>query len=428
MSKKPVILLFLLSSIGLAGETRWHSPQPTQERLSVLELHPTLEDLTVSNPNSVYLLSHDSFADFEPNEHIDWTLASQGVIDATNIEDKFLRNDGNDETSGALTAAGFTIGLNTLDTTEWAYLDGLDQALKTSDAPSFASGVTIGNLTLAGGSITDSSGAISFGDEDLNTIGTGGFGDVDITGNLDANTIVLGGTLDANSQDISSVGTITATTLTDGVASLNSGSLSSAVSGTFSATVQAEQLTSTDDITMQGHLFTLGDGSDNDIKCLFSANTKSGDFYWKEDEDYFEFSDDIFIPSTEKVYIRDTGLSFGSDDDGYMDYTAAYHRFNPETAGQDIFMKFNGQTNDGYYYWNDDQDRFDFANNLLVTVTKRIYFRDTQIGIHSPFDGYLQITVDGGLRINGSAGDSGTFTSADGKTITVTHGIITNIN
>ena len=37
---------------------------------------------------------------------------------------------------------------------------------------SAATGSTIGNLTLANGSITDSSGAISFGDENISTTGT----------------------------------------------------------------------------------------------------------------------------------------------------------------------------------------------------------------------------------------------------------------
>lgn len=38
---------------------------------------PTFDDLTISNPSSIYSLSHNSFADYEPNEHIDWTNASE---------------------------------------------------------------------------------------------------------------------------------------------------------------------------------------------------------------------------------------------------------------------------------------------------------------------------------------------------------------
>jgi hypothetical protein len=48
----------------------------------------------------------------------------------------------------------------------------LDQSLSTTDAVAFATGSSIGNLTLANGSITDSGGAISFGNENLTTTGT----------------------------------------------------------------------------------------------------------------------------------------------------------------------------------------------------------------------------------------------------------------
>lgn len=49
--------------------------------------------------------------------------------------------------------------------------DWFNQSVKTTAAPGFATGVTIGNLTLGNGSITDSSGAISFGNENLTTTG-----------------------------------------------------------------------------------------------------------------------------------------------------------------------------------------------------------------------------------------------------------------
>ena len=48
----------------------------------------------------------------------------------------------------------------------------LNQSLSTTDAVAFATGSTIGNLTLANGSITDSGGSISFGNENLTTTGT----------------------------------------------------------------------------------------------------------------------------------------------------------------------------------------------------------------------------------------------------------------
>ncbi len=54
--------------------------------------------------------------------------------------------------------------------------DWFDQPVKQASSPTFASGVTIGNLTLANGSIIDSGGAISFGNENIGTTGSIGAG------------------------------------------------------------------------------------------------------------------------------------------------------------------------------------------------------------------------------------------------------------
>ena len=60
-----------------------------------------------------------------------------------------------------------------------------------------ATGSHIGNLTLANGSITDSSGAISFGNENLSTTGTLGAGVATLgnttTGTLGCGNITVGG-------------------------------------------------------------------------------------------------------------------------------------------------------------------------------------------------------------------------------------------
>ena len=58
----------------------------------------------------------------------------------------------------------------------------------------FGSGSTIGNLTLADGSITDSSGAISFDNENLSTTGTVSCGAITSTGNLDVTGTITGDT------------------------------------------------------------------------------------------------------------------------------------------------------------------------------------------------------------------------------------------
>ena len=41
-----------------------------------------------------------------------------------------------------------------------------------------------------------------------------------------------------------------------------------------------------------------------------------------EDEDYFEFNDDILVASTEKLQFRDTALYINSSTDGQLDLVA----------------------------------------------------------------------------------------------------------
>jgi len=68
---------------------------------------------------------------------------------------------------------------------------------------------------------------------------------------------------------------------------------------------------------------SFGDGStDADIVITFNANGNDGELKWMEDEDYFEFSDDILIASTEKLQFRDTAIYINSSTDGQLDIVA----------------------------------------------------------------------------------------------------------
>ena len=79
-----------------------------------------------------------------------------------------------------------------------------------------ATGTTFGTLIFANGSITDSSGAISFGNENLTTTGTINAGDNSQFGNLDLSDglIVnyLGGSISFGDENISTTGTLSAAT------------------------------------------------------------------------------------------------------------------------------------------------------------------------------------------------------------------------
>ena len=68
---------------------------------------------------------------------------------------------------------------------------------------------------------------------------------------------------------------------------------------------------------------TIGDGtSGTDITVTFDGESNDGVFKWMEDEDYFEFSDDLLIASTEKIQFRDTAIYLNSSTDGQLDIVA----------------------------------------------------------------------------------------------------------
>ena len=66
----------------------------------------------------------------------------------------------------------------------------------------------------------------------------------------------------------------------------------------------------------------FGTNANTDVAITFNATTNDGVLTWMEDEDYFKFSDDLLIDSTEKVQFRDTGLYIYSSADGQLDIVA----------------------------------------------------------------------------------------------------------
>jgi len=66
----------------------------------------------------------------------------------------------------------------------------------------------------------------------------------------------------------------------------------------------------------------FGTNADTDIAITFNANSNDGVLTWKEDEDYFEFSDDLLIATTEKIQFRDTAIYIHSSTDGQLDLVA----------------------------------------------------------------------------------------------------------
>ena len=68
---------------------------------------------------------------------------------------------------------------------------------------------------------------------------------------------------------------------------------------------------------------TIGSGSAGvDYTLTFDGADADGVLTWMEDEDYFKFSDDILINSTERLNFRDTALYIYSSTDGQLDLIA----------------------------------------------------------------------------------------------------------
>ncbi len=116
-----------------------------------------------------------SFEDSEGNEVLTWTQAGvtiPGTLDVTGTFSPGTLALG----SGSITdsSGAISFGDENLTTTGTAATGALSVTGAISDtaASTFTTGATIGNVTVADGSITDSSGAISFGDENLSTTGT----------------------------------------------------------------------------------------------------------------------------------------------------------------------------------------------------------------------------------------------------------------
>ena len=113
--------------------------------------------------------------------------------------------------------------------------------------------------------------------------------------------------------------------------------------------------------------------------------------------------------------------------------------FGAGTAGTDITVTFTGETNDGVLKWMEDEDYFEFSDDILVASTEKLQFRDTAIYIHSSADGQRDLIADTEIQIAATTGDingnvdiSGTLTIGgagiseaeleilDGATVTTT--------
>ena len=67
---------------------------------------------------------------------------------------------------------------------------------------------------------------------------------------------------------------------------------------------------------------SFGTNVNADVVVTFDATSNDGVLSWMEDEDYFQFSDDILLSTDEKILFRDSAISINSSVDGRLNIAA----------------------------------------------------------------------------------------------------------
>ena len=145
-------------------------------------------------------------------------------------------------------------------------------------------------------------------------------------------------------------------------------------------------------IDMSSNDFAFGKNTNADITFTFRGDTNDGELKWMEDEDYFQFSDDIFMPADERIYFNsincylydnggiltmannggNTVISAG----GTVTLSPAQYVYIGGGGNVDYGLYFNGASNDGILKWMEDEDYFKFENNVNIdtlTASSGVY-------------------------------------------------------
>jgi len=102
--------------------------------------------------------------------------------------------------------------------------------------------------------------------------------------------------------------------------------------------------------------------------------------------------------------------------------------FGAATAGTDITITFDGETNDGVFKWMEDEDYFEFSDDILIASTEKLQFRDTAIYINSSTNGQLDIVADVEVQIVAPAVDINGAVDVSGAIVAASLDISGNID
>ncbi len=162
-----------------------------------------------------------------------------------------------------------------------------------------------------------------------------------------------------------------------------------------------------------GTAITIGTGGTGaDITVTFDGESNDGVLKWMEDEDYFEFSDDILIASTEKLQFRDTAIFINSSADGQLDVdadteveiTAPTVDINASTAvliSNDLKLDSDSAVL-GFGSDNDTTLTHTDGTGLTLNSTNKLTFGDAASFVQQSSDGVLRIDGEATIDLNAS--------------------------
>jgi hypothetical protein len=160
---------------------------------------------------------------------------------------------------------------------------------------------------------------------------------------------------------------------------------------------------------MLGTSLTLGDGTaGTDITVTFDGETNDGVLKWMEDEDYFEFSDDILIASTEKIQFGDTATFLQQSSDGVLridgEATIDLNASTAVTVSNDLKLDSDSAVL-GFGADNDVTLTHVADTALLLNSSRQLQFGDSGTYIHQSADGVLDLVSDTEIEINATTID-----------------------
>jgi len=309
----------------------------------------------------------------------------------------------------------------------------------------------------------------------VNTSGTG-YAVGTLVANLEGNVT---GTLQTAAQtNITSVGALDGGSITSGFGTIDTGSSAITTTGLISGgsldidhvLINGTTIGHTDDtdlitvadgaVTIAGDL-TLSDGSDPKLKLIDTTNSSSpaymemwsGDSYSQLEYNNFlsiirrgtsDFSNIVafqndsinmwaqtafsshvnlyensqlrWLSNTDLANPGDIRASITSSSSGELDLVSDSIILG-KNGNTDVVLTFNAHSADGVITWMEDEDYFQFSDDVLLSTTEKLHFRDIAIYINSSADGQLDLVADTEIQvaattvdINGNVDISGTTT------------------